>query len=108
MSSRSRTKTIRMCSEEKQKRRKKKRKLPLVDPQKAPETDEAIEPKASGSRSRSRSMTLAGSSSKSPEPIAKPNGDEVDVSTIPRGLSPTLSSSSKGKGRATPDVAAAN
>ncbi|KAI9056438.1 hypothetical protein FKP32DRAFT_1599165 [Trametes sanguinea] len=99
---------LRNLAKDKKKRRKKKRKLPLVDSHKAPETDEAIEPKASGSRSRSRSMTLAGSSSKSPEPITKPNGDEAVVSTIPRGLSPTLSSSSKGKGRATPDVAAAN
>ncbi|KAI0372393.1 hypothetical protein BV20DRAFT_1111970 [Pilatotrama ljubarskyi] len=98
---------LRKDTKEKKKRRKKKRKVPLVH---APDLEERVAPKASGSRSRSRSVSAAGSSKVDLE--GKEHPDQVSVAALlpvdlppaaPREASPSLSSSSKGKGRATPD-----
>ncbi|KAI0643830.1 hypothetical protein C8Q79DRAFT_1012383 [Trametes meyenii] len=97
------------AGKEKRKRRKKKRKAPVV-PQAEVDAERRIAPKASGSRSRSRSVTLAGSSSLSPEPHSHPAERKIvspphpSVAAVPlRDASPSRSTSSKGKERATPD-----
>ncbi|KAI8990736.1 hypothetical protein BD414DRAFT_484642 [Trametes punicea] len=100
-------------AKEKKKRRKKRRKLSVVHPQPASEMEGLVASKASGSRSRSRSMTLARSSSLSPEPNHV-ESDKIGAHSLcagpstllSRDPSPSHSSSSKGKARATPDGSA--
>ncbi|KAI0634109.1 hypothetical protein C8Q77DRAFT_1109863 [Trametes polyzona] len=100
---------VRRDNKEKKKRRKRKRKVSVVMSNVAPITEVlAAAAKPSGSRSRSRSMTLAGSRVTTPERKVQ-TSDAVGVSQptagpsviAPRPPSPSHSSSSKGKERAT-------
>ncbi|KAI0357007.1 hypothetical protein OH77DRAFT_1423290 [Trametes cingulata] len=100
---------LRRDTKEKKKRRKKKRKISVV---RAPDAEEVAAPKASGSRSRSRSVSEAGPSKLNPETKQHPDQPPTvaslppdSASNVPREASPSLSSSSKGKERATPQVA---
>ncbi|KAH9848650.1 hypothetical protein C2E23DRAFT_862495 [Lenzites betulinus] len=96
-------------NKDKKKRRKRKRKAPLASAQGVLDAHLPVAPKVTGSPSRSRSLTLAGSS---PAPAESDLTQKESRSAMPtagpsavplREPSSSLSSTNKGKERASPD-----